>query len=41
MDFISLLGSYTCTERTGVFEYREGPILIAAKKGLLLILENV
>ena len=41
VDFSSLQGAYACTQRTGVFEYREGPVLHAAREGLLLILDNV
>ena len=41
VDFSSLLGAYACTQKTGVFEYREGPILYAAREGHLLLLENV
>ena len=41
MDARALIGTYVCTTRAGHFEWRAGPLTIAATEGRWLVLENV
>ena len=40
VDIKSLIGSYVCSEKIGVFEWRNGPLIKAMTTGSILILEN-
>lgn len=40
MDAKNLVGTYVCNE-TGEFEFRKGPLTVAAEEGLWLVLRDI
>lgn len=39
-DIQQLIGTYICAEQIGQFKWKDGPLLLALRKGLTLVIEN-